>query len=122
DVLFVESNYLQSADARKLVSRYLEGGRGVVLVINRVTPAIHGFLRELGFDVEPESGGKAASERLQFVASNHPIFHPFMSPDYGDLRELKVSKYAAVKSSEATPLMFSEKGAPLFFQQNKFAG
>src|SRR5205814_7463266 len=42
DVLCLESNYLQSADARKLLWRYLTNGRGVVLLVNRVTPAISG--------------------------------------------------------------------------------
>ena len=47
EVLVIESNYLQSGDARKLVWRYLTNGRGVILLVNRLTPVISGALREL---------------------------------------------------------------------------
>jgi hypothetical protein len=123
DVLVVESNYLQSTDARKLLWRYVTNGRGVVLLVNRVTPSISGCLRELGFEAESTvraENGKA--ERFQFVYSNHPIFHPFLSPDYGSLMDVKVSKYVQLKGSQAMPLVFSEKGAGLFFQGTKFPG
>src|ERR1019366_776416 len=52
DVLVVESNYLQSADARKLLWRYVTNGRGAVVLMNRGTPSISGCLRELGFEAE----------------------------------------------------------------------
>jgi len=123
DVLVVESNYLQAGDARKLLWRYVTNGRGVVLLVNRVTPSISGCLRELGF----EAGGtvsteKGKADRFQFVYSNHPIFHPFLSPDYGSLTDVKVTQYVQLKGSQAMPLIFSEKGAGLFFQGTKFPG
>ena len=65
---------------------------------------------------------KGSAERFQFVYSNHPIFHPFLSPDYGSLMDVKVSKYVQLKGSQAMPLIFSEKGAGLFFQGTKFPG
>src|SRR6185369_8948480 len=77
EVLCIESNYLQSGDARKLLLRYLSNGRGVLLLVNRLTPAITGFLRELGFEADGMvNAPKAAAEKFQFVFSNHPIFHP----------------------------------------------
>jgi hypothetical protein len=123
DVLCLESNYLQSADARKLLWRYLTSGRGVVLLVNRVTPTIAGCLRELGF----EAGGtvtaaKANPERFQFVFANHPILHPFISPDFGNLMDIKVWKYTELKPSQAMPLIYSEKGAGLFLQGTKSPG
>ena len=123
DVLVVESNYLQSGDARKLLWRYVTNGRGVVLLVNRVTPSISGCLRELGFEAEGTvSTEKGSAERFQFVYSNHPIFHPFLSPDYGSLMDVKVTRYVQLKGSQAMPLIFSEKGAGLFFQGTKFPG
>jgi hypothetical protein len=123
EVLCLESNYLQSADARKLLWRYLTNGRGVVLLINRVTPAISGCLRELGFEVEANvKTGKEGAEKFQFIFSNHPIFHPFLSPEYGNLMDIKVSKYIRLKTSQAMPLIFSERGAGLFFQGAKLQG
>ncbi|HWX21074.1 MAG TPA: BatA and WFA domain-containing protein [Candidatus Binatia bacterium] len=123
DVLVLESNYLQSSDTRKLLWRYLTNGRGVLLLVNRVTPTISGYLRELGF--EPEATvrpGKANPEKFQFVLSNHPIFHPFLSPDYGNLMDVKVADYVQLRAPEAMPLVFGERGAALFFQGTKHAG
>ena len=123
DVLCLESNYLQSGDARKLLSRYLINGRGVVLLVNRVTPSIAGCLRELGFELENTvTAPKGSPEHFQFVFSNHPIFHPFLSPDYGNLMDIKVQKYVQIKGAQAMPLIFSEKGAGLFFQGTKLPG
>jgi hypothetical protein len=122
DVLCLESNFLQSGDARKLVSRYLSNGRGVLLMINRVTPAITGCLRELGFEVEGTSPAEGGPEKIQYVLSNHPVFHPFLSPEYGNLTDIKVSKYFKLRSTQAMPLIFSERGAGLFFQSTKPQG
>src|SRR6185369_3628227 len=117
DVLCMESSYLQSTDARKLLWRYLTNGRGVLLLVNRLTPAVTGALRELGFEAEGVvNPGSDKPERFQFVLSNHPIFHPFLSPDYGNLMDIKVSQYVRLKSTSALPLVFSESGAGLFFQ------
>ncbi len=123
DVLVIESNYLQLSDARKLFHRYLENGRGVFLLVNRLTPAITGYLRELGFEPEnPRDTGAAKSERLKYVMGNHPIFHPFVSSDYGNLMEVKVSKYFPLKAPNALPLILSETGVGLFYQAMKTKG
>jgi hypothetical protein len=122
-VLCLESGYLQSAEARKLLWRYLSNGRGAFVLVNRVTPAIDGFLRELGFECEgPVRSEQSAPEKFQFVFSNHPVFHPFLSPDYGNLMDIKVSQYMRLRSPSAMPLIFSERGAALFFQGTKTAG
>jgi hypothetical protein len=93
------------------------------LLVNRLTPSISGFLRELGFEAEGMvNAPKGAPEKFQFVFSNHPIFHPFLSPDYGNLMDIKVLKYARLKANQAMPLVFSEKGAGLFFQGTKLQG
>jgi hypothetical protein len=120
DVLCLESTYLQSAEARKLLARYLANDRGVLLLLNRATPGIDGCLRELGFEAGATVDlSKAAPEKLQFIVANHAIFHPFTSPEYGNLLEVSVAKYIRLKSNEAIPLVFSEKGAPLFFQSTR---
>jgi len=123
EVLCIESNFLQSSDARKLLWRYLSNGRGVILLVNRVTPAITGCLRELGFEVEGSVNvGKDAPEKFEFILSNHPIFHPFLSPEYGNLGDIKVSKYTRLQSKQAMPLVFSGRGTGLFFQGTKLQG
>jgi hypothetical protein len=123
DVLCLESTYLQSADARKLLSRYLSNGRGVLLFVNRVTPSVSGALRELGFESEGSVDNEEdRPEKFQFIFSNHPIFHPFLSPDYGNLLEIRVWKHALLKTVQAMPLVFSDRGFPLFFQGTKAQG
>ncbi len=123
DVLCLESSYLQSADARKLVWRYLTNGRGVMLLVNRVTPAVVGALRELGFEAATDpAGGKKEGESFRYVFSNHPIFHPFTAPDFGNLMEIKVRQYARLKPVQGTPLVFNESGDGLFFQGTRFPG
>lgn len=116
DVLCIESAYLQSGDTRKLLHRYLSNGHGVLLLVNRSTPAVDGCLRELGFDVEGTVRPEDQSEKFQFVTSNHPIFHPFLSAGYGNLMEVLVHEYTRLRSPDAVPLVFSERGAGLFFQ------
>ena len=117
DVLVVESNYLQSTGSRALVQRYLSNGRGVVLIVNRLTPLVNGFLRELGF----EAGGtrrarQAGGDSFQYVYGQHPVFHPFLSPDFGNLIEVKVFSHQVLRSARATPLVFDESGDPLLLQ------
>jgi hypothetical protein len=123
DVLCIESGYLQSAEARKLLHRYLEHGRGVLLILNRVTPAADACLRELGFQVEgPVRTSPDEPERFQFVFSNHPIFHPFLSPDFGNLMDIRIWQYVRLRAPQAMPLIFSGAGAPLFFQSTRTTG
>ncbi|SPE50567.1 membrane hypothetical protein [Verrucomicrobia bacterium] len=122
DVLCLESTYLQSTEGRKLLWRYLADGRGVLLLVNRLTPAIKECLHELGFEAEGTLTCKQGGERFQFVFSNHPIFHPFLSADYGNLMDIKVFRYVQLKATQALPLVFSENGAGLFFQGTREKG
>ena len=123
DVLCLESGYLQSAEVRKVLWHYLTNGRGVLLLVNRLTPGGDACLRELGF--EPEGTFQAEEDNpdsFQFVFFNHAIFHPFLSSDYGNLMEIRLTDYARLRASAALPLVFSQRGAPLFFQSTKFPG
>ena len=123
DVLCLESSYLQSAEARNLVKRYLAEDRGVLLLVNRLSPVIDGCLRELGFEpegmLEPR---ESKSEQFQFVFSNHPIFHPFRSPDFGNLMDIRISQHARLRATAGRPLILSETGAGLFFESTRRPG
>src|ERR1051326_1366244 len=122
DVLCLESNYLQASDARKLLWRYLTKGHGVLLIVNRLAPAIDGCLRELGLEAQGSVRAAGKPEMFQFVYSNHPIFHPFLSPDYGSLMDIRVSQFVRLRPIAAMPLIYSESGAGLFFQSTQFPG
>jgi len=56
------------------------------------------------------ASAKNAVEKFQFVSFNHPIFHPFLSADYGNLMEITVSKYSSLKANQAMPLIFQKEG------------
>lgn len=121
DVLVVESSYVQSQQVRDLTLRYLDNDRGVVLLVERATPLISGFLRDLGFELRPpEEGAKPGGFR--YVAAEHPIFKPFLSPDFGDLGAVQVNDHVRIKASGAVPLLFAESGDCLVFEGTRTKG
>src|SRR5262249_13424650 len=94
---------------------------------------IAGFLRDLGFEVQgalvggpgaPGGSPAPSSEpfHFQFILSNHPLFHPFLSADYGNLMDIKIYKYYRLQSSQALPLIFAANGDGLLFQAAKSQG
>jgi hypothetical protein len=117
DVLCLESSFLQSSEARQLVTRFLNAGKGVFLLIDKTTPTALGFLRELGFEAEPGPvRGSGRPEKFQFVFSEHPIFRPFLSPDFGNLLDIEVHQHAGLRAKGGMPLVISDTGNGLFFQ------
>lgn len=117
EVFCLESSYLQSTEVRQLAWRYLTQGRGLVVLVNRTSPLITGALREMGFEVEASSNtSRRHEDKFQFMAVNHPLFRPFFSADLGNLLEVKFQRFTRLKSTEALPLAFLEKGGPVIFQ------
>lgn len=115
DVLCIESGFLENPQARALLKRYLANAGGALLVVNRLSPIIDGCLRELGF--EPEGMiDSPQPERFQFVLSNHPIFHPFQAPDFGNLMKVEVRRHARLRPLAGRALVFSQTGDGLFFE------
>ncbi|MEW6158002.1 MAG: BatA and WFA domain-containing protein [Verrucomicrobiota bacterium] len=121
DVLVVESNYLQSSEARQLVQRYLSNERGVVLLINRITPTVNGALRELGFEPAGRAE-KRRGEKFKYVSGQHPVFHPFVASDFGNLSEVELHSYVRLNAPQAIPLAFAESGDAVFFQGTRAKG
>ncbi len=119
EVLCVEGNFLQSEEARKLVMRWLDAGSGVVLLVNRLSVPLTDLLRQLDFEVQGESTEPTV---FQYVYANNPIFHAFVSSDFGNLAEVTVRRHARLKSATAIPLAFSQSGDVLLFQGTKTKG
>jgi hypothetical protein len=122
DVVCVESHFLTSSKVRDLVLDALNRGRGVVLVVGPDTPAISGFLRELGIEVSPEGVSSELEAGFRYVSFDHPIFQPFRSPDFGSLSDITVNRYRRLNVASAVPLLFSAAGDPLLVESPKGKG
>ena len=122
DVLCLESHFLQAAPARSLAKSCLSSGKGVVLVVDQAGPTVAGFLRELGIEGASEAGtgqsGPLAAKdaNLRYVSTEHPVFQPFRSADFGNLSEIQVQRHRRLTASAATPLVFSAEGDPLVIE------
>jgi hypothetical protein len=117
DVLCLESHYIhKSTAAKRLLQMYLDAGRGALVVLDDASPEVVETLKDLGFTVEPQPAVAAGPQPLGFVQRSHPIFEPFRSPDFGNLNDVHVSRHFTVQSKSATPLMFTDAGAPLLFE------
>ncbi len=141
EVLCLESHFLQAAPARSLVKSCLSSGKGVVLVVDQAAPTVVGFLRELGIEVSSDvdsnqlsvvrpSNGQLTTDNRQpttanfrYVSTEHPVFQPFRSPDFGNLSEIEVRRHRRLmpvasgqSATAATPLVFSAEGDPLVLE------
>jgi hypothetical protein len=114
DVLVAEASYVQSEKARELIFRYLNNERGVVLLLDRATPLVKGFLRELGLEaVEAEA---AASQTFRYFNVFHPIFQPFVDGELGDLTTPRVHDHVRLRSAVARPLIYGHVGGALMVE------
>jgi hypothetical protein len=116
EVLCLESHFLQAAPARSLVKSCLSSGKGVVLVVDQAAPTVVGFLRELGIEGASEAPPAAKEANFRYVSTEHPVFQPFRSADFGNLSEIQVQRHRRLTASAATPLVFSAEGDPLVFE------
>ena len=120
DSLVVEASYLQSQAVRDLALRHLNNGRGVLLLLDRSTPLVTGFLRELGFEVMGEA--PAADVAFKYLAAEHPVFKPFLAPDFGSLLDVRVRSHARLRAAGARPLLFADGGEGLVFEGSRTRG
>lgn len=119
EVLCMESRYLQSAESRALLQHYLDKGRGVVLLVDHVSPASQGVLREHGIELKSVVDMPAGNATFRYVYGEHPIFAPFRSPDFGNLLEVQIRRYRRLTAASAVPLAFSQHGDLLVFQVDR---
>jgi hypothetical protein len=121
DVLVLEATYLQSQKVRDLVQLYLSNGRGVLLFVDRDTPLVRAVLRELGFEpLTPVAVGRDVGFRS--LAADHPVFRPFLSPDFGSLTGIRVRDHVSLKATGSTALLFADTGEALVFESTRTEG
>lgn len=122
DVLCVESHRLQSADVRSTIRSDLSAGCGVILCVDKITPVISGFLREMGIEVDSSQQEPAKPGTFRYVYAEHPMFSPFRTTEFGDLTQVEFTNYRRLRVKDATTLAFSESGDPLVFEANAGPG
>jgi hypothetical protein len=121
DVFCLESEFLPVAS--RLVAAYQASGRGVLLFVNALTPAVKGALLQLGVSTEDAvSVGNSQGESLQVVAPQHRILKLFNNTDFGDLSEVRFFSYARLNCPAAIALLCSQSGVPLFFECQRAPG
>ncbi len=124
DVLMIDANYLQSSQGRGLVHRYLQEGRGVFIMVGRLTTLLTGFLEEMGFEPRPAADNSTpkALEPIRYFSSESPIFKPFLIPDFSNLLEVRMGDCVHLESKMGKPLMFSQEGDGLLFEGSRDKG
>ena len=121
DVLVLEASLAQGQGARELLRRHLEAGRGVVLLLDRVTPLVRSFLDELGLTVAG-SGGEEPTQAFRYFAVHHPIFRPFAEGELGNLDTVRVHRAQPLVAGVARPLIYGEAGSALLVEGLKSKG
>ena len=119
DALVIESHYLAAKEARELTFEYIRRGRGVLVLLDQINPSVLGFLREFGMESRSLAEQPKEAANLQYVHADHPIFRPFRSPDFGNLLDIRFSRYRRMVSGDAIPLAFSQQGDPLLMQLSR---
>jgi len=123
DVVCLDSHLLRDEALRETVRRTLEQGRGVIVFVDEVSPVIEGFLRELGIDSEPGAEMENPEPaNFRYVFEDHPVFLDFRSPDFGNLNDIKVTRYRRLTMKDGLPLAFSQAGHPLILEGNAGSG
>lgn len=123
DIVCLDAHLLREEALREKVRRTLQQGRGVILFVDEVSPVIAGFLRELGIESEPGADvAHADPSTFRYVFEDHPVFTDFRSSDFGDLNELKVTRYRRFTMPDGLPLAFSQSGHPLILEGNSGSG
>ena len=113
EVFVLEADYAASQQVRALALRCLNNGRGVVLFVRRVTPLVKGFLAELGLEASEAPPGEDA---FRLVASEHPVFRPFLNGELGDILSPRVFHHVRLVSTQAAPLLFGTSGDALLLE------
>lgn len=125
DVLMVDANYLQSNLGRSLVNRYLQGGRGVFIMVGRLSTLLTGYLKELGFEprLGADTGGTSpALQPIRYFNAESPVFRPFIIPDFSNLLEVRIGEGVHLESKIRKPLLFSQNGNGLLFDGTRDKG
>jgi hypothetical protein len=123
DVVCLDGHLLREEVLREKTRRTLEQGRGVILFVDEVSPVIEGFLRELGIDSKPGASVEHSDpSTFRYVFEDHPVFQDYQSSDFGNLNDIRVTRYRRLAMENGLPLAFSQSGHPLILEGNVGSG
>jgi hypothetical protein len=124
DILMVDGDYLQSAQARMLVDRYFTAGRGVFIMAGSLPTLLTGFLEKLGFDPLPQLVPPGAGQLapIRYFSPDSPVFKPFLVPDFCSLVDVRVGEPVHLSARDAKPILFGSHGDALLFDGTKDNG
>jgi hypothetical protein len=121
DVLLIEARSLLEPRGRELLEQYRRERRGVLLVVDRDSKALVEPLRMLGIESNGEVK-ESPTDPFRYILYDHPIFQPLRSRDFGDLLDIRVSRYRRLTASDARVLVYSSMGDPLLLEFENGAG
>lgn len=124
DILMIDGNYLQSEQARALVRRYFQSGRGVFIMVGTLSTLLNGFLEDLSFDAQTRlaPNPSAPLAPIRYFAPESPIFKPFTMPDFSNILEVRMGETVHLAARAAKPILFAQNGDPLLFEGTKSNG
>lgn len=122
DVLLIDATYLQSSLGRQLVHRYWQNGRGVFIMVGRLSTLANGFLEEMGFSPRPETTEPDTLKPIRHFAGGAAVFKPFTVPDFSNLLEVQIGRHIRMETKGAKPLLFSQEGDGLLYEGNHDKG
>ena len=115
DVVILESRKLVDESVRAGLRDTLNSGHGVVLLVDRSTPLVVGFLREMGIEMPARSERIVSDTTFRYVFAEHPIFRVFRSAEFGEISSIAIARFRKMQMPNAVPVAFATGGDPLIF-------
>lgn len=122
ETLVIESRFLLAPAGRELVDAYLNRERGVLLLVDHVAPPVQAYLRGHGVEFRSIVDQPVGAASFRYVQTDHPIFQPFRSQDFGNLLDVRVHRYRRLAAPAASTLVYSQHGDLLLAQTDRTQG
>lgn len=122
ETLVLESRFLLAPIGRELVDFYLSRGRGVLLLIDDVGPPVQTFLLSQGIEFKSVVDQPLDSALFRYVLTDHPIFIPFRSRDFGNLLDVRVHHYRRLSAPKSHALIYSQHGDVVLLEADRPQG
>lgn len=116
EVLVAEVSQTASPAARRRLLNYRDSGRGILLVVNELSPAATATLHQWRIDSSLPRLIEATDGSLHLLQATHALLEPFADGPLGDLTDTHVYQYYQLNVPEGSPLLFSSDGTPILWE------